>query len=91
MCTVCLNIETHRVLSTQLIGVLHIILIMDSDCETTFLEAVQVLCMILPIKAVISLHTINSLVFILDKESVQFEAGTSCLCKIRVNFLFPST
>ena len=67
---------------------LHIILIMDSDYETAFLEVVHVLCMILPIKAIISSHTINRLVFILDKESVQFEAGTSCLCKIRVNFLF---
>ena len=64
---------------------------MDSGYDTTFLEAVHVLCMILSTKAAISLHTINSLVFIVDKESVQFEAETSCLCKIRVNFLFPST
>jgi hypothetical protein len=75
----------------QRIGALHIILIMDSDYETAFLEAVHGLCMILPIKAVISLHTINSLVCMLDKESVQFEAGTSFLCKIRVNFLFQRT
>jgi len=68
--------------------VLLIILIMDSDYKTAFLEAVHVLCMILPIKAVISLHTIN---IILDKESVQFEAGTSCVCKIQVNFLFQCT
>jgi hypothetical protein len=67
--------------------VLHIILIMGSGYETAYLEAVHVLCMILPIKAVIFLHTLNSLVYIVDKVSVQFEVGTSCLCKIRLNFL----
>jgi len=49
---------------------------MDGVYETAFLEAMHVLCIIRPIKAVISLHTMNSIVFIPDKGSVQFEAGT---------------
>ena len=64
---------------------------MDGVYETAFLEAMHVLCIIRPIKAVISLHTMNSIVFIPDKGSVQFEAGTFFLCKIRVNFLFQSS
>jgi hypothetical protein len=58
------------------------ILIMDSDNETAVLEAVLILCMILPVKAVISLRTFNSLVFIPDRESVRLETETACCVKI---------
>jgi hypothetical protein len=45
VCTVRLNIETHRVLSTQCIRVFHMILIADSDYETLrFTNGVRILC-----------------------------------------------